>query len=315
MCTRWLRLRRVGLAVDDGVVSFRMGIDLGGTKIEGVVLGASDEVVVRRRVPTDAVRGYDHIVATVAELAEALRDDAPGCSRVGVGTPGAVSVRSGFIKNSNTQCLNGRDLATDLRRAIGCDLVLENDANCFALAEVRLGAARDHEVVFGVILGTGVGGGLVLSGHAHAGRQRIAGEWGHHRIDPDGPDCYCGQRGCVEAYLSGPAFERSYEALAGETLPASAIVERARENDSHAREALDTYLDRFGWALANVINILDPDAVVLGGGMSNIDELYSSGRDRVERYIFSDELVTPILRNQLGDSAGVLGAALLGVGN
>jgi fructokinase len=188
---------------------------------------------------------------------------------------------------------------------------MENDANCFALAEAVAGAGRGHELVFGVILGTGVGGGVVFGGRCWTGPQHIAGEWGHHSIDPAGPSCYCGHRGCVEAFLSGPALERAYREAGGTRRPAPEIAALAREGDAAAKAALDGYLARFGRALANVIDILDPSVVVLGGGLSNLDVLYDRGRDEVAARVFNDELRTPIVRHELGDSAGVIGAALL----
>lgn len=290
----------------------RVGIDLGGTKIEGVVLDPAGGVVVRRRVPTESDRGYEHLVDRCATLARELLVLAPGCDGVGVGTPGAVSHRTQRMKNSNTTCLNGRDLPGDLTRAIGVRVLVENDANCFALAEAVTGAGRGHMLVFGVIMGTGVGGGIVHRGELLRGAQSIAGEWGHHAIDPVGPACYCGQRGCVERYISGPAVEEAYRLRTGEAVRMDGIVTRARAGEPHAKVVFDEFVDRFGRALANVVSILDPDVVVLGGGLSNIDELYDAGRDAVARYVFNDELRTPIVRHTLGDAAGVLGAALLG---
>jgi len=289
----------------------RIGIDLGGTKIEGVVLDDAGESVARRRVPTDQQRGYDHIVETTGGLVDALRELAPECARIGVGTPGAISSRTGLMKNSNTLCLNGRDLPGDLQRRIGLPVVVENDANCFALAEATSGAGRGARVVFGVIMGTGVGGGLVVDGKLWSGPQHIAGEWGHHSIDPHGPTCYCGQRGCVESLISGPAVQRQYRDRTGIEVTMDEIVARARAGEPAAREVFDAFIDRFGRAVANLITILDPEAVVLGGGLSNIPELYAQGRDAAARYVFNDELRTPIRRNVHGDSAGVLGAALL----
>ena len=289
----------------------RIGIDLGGTKVEGVVLDGGGEIVLRRRVPTASERGYDHIVGVVAELIEGLAADAGPGDSIGIGTPGAVSRLTGRMKNSNTQCLNGRDLRSDLEGRLGRPVRVDNDANCFALAEASLGAGRGYEVVFGVIMGTGVGGGIAVGGRVLNGPQSIAGEWGHHSIDPRGPLCYCGNRGCVEAFLSGPAVQRTYTDRGGDACDVSAIVDRARAGEGRAALVLDELTDHFGRALANVISILDPDAVVLGGGLSNIDELYDAGRRRVADYVFNDELLTPILRNQLGDSAGVIGAALL----
>jgi fructokinase len=292
-------------------VAERIGIDLGGTKIEGVVLAAEGREVVRERLPTERERGYDHIVGRVAELATRLRVHAPGARRIGIGTPGSLSARDATLKNSNTTCLNGRPLLADLRRRLGLDVVLENDANCFALAEVTAGAARGARLAFGVILGTGVGGGIVVDGRVWSGPQHVAGEWGHHRISDDGPDCYCGQRGCVETFLSGPALARAYAAAGGAPCDAGAIGARAAAGDARAQEVLARYVDRFGRALANVVNVLDPDIIVLGGGVSNLDVLYTDGVEAVRRYVFNDELRTRIVRNALGDAAGVVGAALL----
>jgi fructokinase len=240
-----------------------------------------------------------------------LAPHAPEAAWVGIGTPGSESVRDGTLKNSNTICLNGRPLRRDLERALGTTVRMENDANCFAVAEADQGAGRGHRLVFGVILGTGVGGGIVIDGAPWTGPQHLAGEWGHHRLDPLGPPCYCGQRGCVETYLSGPALARAYEEAGGSAMDAAAVVARAVAGEPAATRVLDRYLEWFGRALANLINILDPDVVVLGGGLSNLDVLYDRGRAAVARYVFNDELRTPIVRNALGDSAGVIGAALL----
>ena len=288
-----------------------IGIDLGGTKIEGAVVDAAGHILVRRRVPTERERGYRHIVDRVATLARELLQEVPGCARIGIGTPGSLSVRDGTLKNSNTTCLNGRPLLADLEARLGIDVCIDNDANCFALAEALGGAGQGRAMVFGVILGTGVGGGLVHHGRVWSGPQHIAGEWGHHRIDPAGPECYCGQRGCVETLLSGPALEAAYRAAGGRPCGAEELAARAAAGDPLAVSVLERYLDTFGYALANVINILDPDLVVLGGGLSNLDVLYTRGRDAVARHVFNDELRTPIVRPRLGDSAGVLGAALL----
>ena len=289
----------------------RIGVDLGGTKIEGIVLDADGAEVVRRRVPTERERGHEHIVERVAALVAELRAHAPDARYVGVGTPGALSARDGTLKNSNTTCMNGRPVRDDLERAIGIPVAMVNDANCFALAETLRGAAQGHRVVFGVILGTGVGGGVVLDGRIWAGPQHVAGEWGHHRIDPRGPQCYCGQRGCVETVLAGPALARAYGAATGTACDAADVVARAAAGETAAGTVVEAYLETFGRALANVVNILDPDAIVLGGGLSNVDLLYTRGRDAVARFVFNDELRTPIVRPVLGDSAGVIGAALL----
>ncbi|MBI3784093.1 MAG: ROK family protein [Deltaproteobacteria bacterium] len=290
---------------------FRIGVDLGGTKIEGVVLDAGGEVVWRHRLPTESGLGYENILERIALVVDACRARAPECDRIGIGTPGSISSRTGLMKNSNTTCLNGRPLREDLERRLGLPVRLENDANLFALAEAVAGAARGAGLVFGVILGTGTGGGIVYRGELLCGLQHLAGEWGHHSIDPVGPACYCGQRGCVEAYIAGPAVERDYVRRGGAPSSVQEIVVAARNGEARAAQTFATFLDHFGRSLANLVTILDPDVIVLGGGLSNIDELYRSGRDAVARYVFNDELRTPIVRNQLGDSAGVIGAALL----
>lgn len=307
----------------------RIGIDLGGTKIEGVVLGEDGAIVARRRVPTERERGYEHILDRVASLVRDLRPLAPGCTTIGIGTPGATS-RDGLMKNSNTTCLNGRPVHADLEARIGLPVRMENDANCFALAEAIAGAGKGHELVFGVILGTGVGGGIVWRGQLWSGPQHIAGEWGHHAIDPAGPACYCGQRGCVETLLAGPALERAYVDAGGAAtvaddageparesargaarVSASDVAARAARGEAVAVRVMDAWLDHFGRAVANLIAILDPSVVVLGGGLSNLALLYERGHDAVARRIFNDELTTPIVKHELGDSAGVIGAALL----
>ena len=289
----------------------RIGIDLGGTKIEGVVLDVDNRPLFRHRVSTESHAGYAHILDRIAGVAQACRALAPECAAIGIGTPGAISSRDGTMKNSNTTCLNGRRLQADLVDRIGMPVILENDANCFALAEAVAGAGCDAALVFGVILGTGVGGGIVYRGAVWRGPQHVAGEWGHHCMDPTGPPCYCGQRGCVETLIAGPAVEQEYRRVSGASLAMAEIVSAFRAGDMAATQVVTRFIDRFGRALANVIDILDPEAVVLGGGLSNIEELYTLGRDAVAGYVFNDELCTPIRRNQLGDSAGVIGAALL----
>ena len=300
-------------------MAISIGIDLGGTKTEAVVLRRRDDggfdVGLRKRIPTEAHRGYEAIVETVASFLADFEAEAglePGKVPVGIGMPGGIT-RQGLVKNSNTVCLNGRPFRQDLARRLGRPVVFENDANCFALAETLLGAARRYRdgIVFGVIMGTGVGGGVVVSGRIWQGLHGIAGEWGHHAVfHGSGPDCYCGRRGCLETFVSGPAVEADYRAGSGKALDLATIA-RLRSSDQAAAAAIDGLLEAFGRGLANVIDILDPTAIVLGGGVSNLDCLYDEGRERVARYVFNDELLTPILRNELGDSAGVLGAALL----
>ena len=291
------------------------GIDLGGTKIEGVVLTSTREpaTLCRLRIETQSARGYGHIVARIGHLVERMRTETgTRPRRVGIGTPGVLDPRSRTLKNSNTTCLIGRPLQRDLERELDAEIVMANDANCFALAEARLGAGRGAQTVFGVIAGTGVGGGIVTGGEVLYGCQGIAGEWGHNILVPDGPPCYCGRRGCVETILSGPALEGHYASLAGSRLRLPEIVERGTgSGDPHAEATMERLVVHFGRALAYVINILDPHIIVLGGGVSNIDLLYTRGVREVRRHVFNDRLETRIVRHALGDSAGVFGAALL----
>ena len=290
----------------------RIGIDLGGTKIEGVVLDRNGGELLRRRVDTRQAEGYWAILQSIERLVETLQAEVGcGCT-VGIGTPGAISTVTGRMKNSNTVCLNGQPLLEDLQALLDRPLRIANDANCFALSEALDGAGKGYGVVFGVIMGTGVGGGIVFDGQLHHGRQHIGGEWGHNILELDGPNCYCGQRGCVEALISGPGLTADFRRNGGGgALTANEIVALAAQGDKLAEATVQRFLDRFGRALATVINILDPDAIVLGGGLSNVDRLYTEGRARMARYVFNDEFTTPILKNVHGDSSGVRGAAQL----
>jgi fructokinase len=297
-----------------GEVQYRVGIDVGGTKIEGVVLDSANAVVYRERIDTETARGYPHIIDRIGELHTRMTQRIEAAPHtLGIGTPGALSAATGRLKNSNTTALNGQPVQQDLQRKLGRAFRLENVANCFALAEAALGAGRGIGLVFGVIMGTGCGGGIVWNGLVHEGRNRIGGEWGHTVIDPAGPACYCGARGCVETYISGSGLERRYAKQSGRTLAAAEIVSRWREGEAAAAAVMDRFFERFGQALANLINTLDPDAIVLGGGLSNIDELYARGADEVRARVFGGACDTPILRHALGDSAGVIGAARIGV--
>jgi fructokinase len=291
----------------------KFGIDLGGTKTEGAILDGDGRERFRERVATDS-SSYAAVLAGVERVYRRMCADSRDAPHtLGIGTPGAVSHRTGLLKNSNTTCLNGMPVAADLRARLGRDLAITNDANCFALAEALHGTGCGKRVVFGVILGTGCGGGIVIDGRVHAGLQSIAGEWGHTSIDPDGPECYCGSRGCVETYISGSGLERRHAEATGRPLAAEAIVQGWRAGEAHCAESMDAFFARFGRAVANLIAVLDPDLIAVGGGLSNIDELYTRGVDEVARRVFSDSLETPIVRNVLGDSAGVIGAALVGV--
>jgi fructokinase len=307
----------------------RVGIDLGGTKTEAIVMGARGEILARERRPTPQVEGYEAILDNVVRLVRDLEARAGESCRVGIGTPGAISTRTGCLKNSNTVCLNGKPLKQDLERLLARDVRIANDANCFALSEALDGAGKGCGVVFGVILGTGVGGGIVVNGRLVEGLQHIAGEWGHNVLEADGPPCYCGKCGCVETFLSGPGLARDYQAAGGDpSLDARSIIRRADSGDALAESALQRYFVRFGKALAVVVNILDPHVIVLGGGLSNIARLYTEGREHLAAHVFdaqgranvagagcagaaSDELRTKILPNIHGDSSGVRGAAQL----
>jgi fructokinase len=295
-----------------------LGVDLGGTKTEAIVVRLDPfEELARVRIPTERDRGYDAVLEGTAAIARRVASMAAvDVARIplGVGMPGGIT-RAGAVKNSNTVCLNGRVFRQDLARALGRPIAFDNDANCFALAETELGAAKAHRdgVVFGVILGTGVGGGLVVGRRVWSGRHGIAGEWGHHAVragDPDARPCYCGQRGCLEAYASGPAVEADYAHRSGARLALPEIALR-RDTDPHARAAIEALLDAFGRGLANLIDMIDPTAIVLGGGVSNLDVLYTEGVARAAAYVFNDVLETPVLRHAMGDSAGVFGAALI----
>ncbi len=292
---------------------YNFGIDLGGTKIEGVVLDSEGSILFRERIPTQRERGYAAIISNIKKMHEMMARACEGGSHsLGIGTPGAVSPRSGLMMNSNTECLNGKPFREDLQKTLGREFAMENDANCFALAEAQRGAACGLPMVFGVIMGTGCGGGIVYRGHTITGSRAIAGEWGHTVLDPHGHRCWCGKQGCIERYISGCAVQERFATLSAESLSLEDIVMRYREGDTTALRVMNSFFDAFALALSNVINILDPDIVVLGGGVSNIDELYTEGTRRVAQYIFGDSPNVKIVRNELGDSAGVIGAALLG---
>ena len=291
-----------------------IGIDLGGTKIEGILLNTHGEEISRKRIPTLQEEGYYSILERMVSLIESMRTTSNLDVPIGVCTPGAISPITGVMKNSNTQCLIGKPLKDDLEDRLDQKVSLENDANCFALAEAVLGAGKGNNVVFGVIMGTGVGGGIILNGKIHRGRHFIAGEWGHHVIVENGRECYCSNKGCVEAYISGPALEKRWMKLTGEKKRMENIIPLSN-NDKYRDILLKwkiEFLNHFGQALANIVNILDPDIIVLGGGLSNIDFLYEDGKQAVYDHVFSDVIDTSIIKNKLGDSAGVFGAALLG---
>ena len=290
----------------------RIGIDLGGTKIEGVVLDNGGNELLRKRVETRQSEGYRAILDDIVQLVQHLEAEIGEQCSVGMGTPGAISAVTGTIKNSNTTCLNGQPLLEDLQALLNRPLRIANDANCFSLSEALDGAGKGYDVVFGVIMGTGVGGGVVLKGQLHQGHQHIGGEWGHNILEPDGPDCYCGHKGCIETLISGPGLAADFHRCGGDgSLVAGDVVTLAVQGDRLAEAAMQRFFERFGRAMAMVVNILDPDVFVLGGGLSNVARLYSEGREQVARYAFNDEFITPILKNVHGDSSGVRGAAQL----
>jgi N-acetylglucosamine kinase len=292
------------------------GIDLGGTKIEGVILDPSSltEPLQRLRVPTQAERGYDHLLSQIVLLIEQL-EMASGLSRpafIGVGTPGVMIPKTGMMKNSNTLCLNGQSLASDLATQLSCKVILANDANCCALAESLLGAGRGSKTLFGIILGTGVGGGIVVHGEILSGEHGIAGEWGHNPLCGEETPCYCGRLGCLETVCAGPSLEKFYAARTGLALRLPEIANRATSGDADAVATLERLKEKFAEALGAVINLLDPDVIVIGGGVGNLDLLYTEETRRsIARHLFNDRFETPLLRPALGDSAGVFGAALL----
>lgn len=295
--------------------SFRLGIDLGGSKTEVVVLDHLYQVRHRKRLKTPA-HDYNAILTTIADLV-AEADQKFRCQLpVGIGTPGAISPRSGLLRNSNTVCMNGRTFLSDLETRLQRPVKIQNDANCFTLSESRNGAGKSTSVVFGVIVGTGTGGGLVINGQLLVGKHRIAGEWGHNPLpwqqQSDGTqNCYCGKSNCIETFLSGPGLASRYFEQFGQNLTSEQIIDSACAGDSKAAHAMETYYDQFARALALVINILDPDIIVLGGGMSKIEGIYEEIPERLNKYVFSDYITTAVVAAEHGDASGVFGAAML----
>ncbi len=297
---------------------WRIGIDLGGTKIEALALSPAGEEHGRRRVPTPQ-GDYEATLQAAAGLAQTLtaaigRDNIVG---VGIGIPGSLSPATGLVRNANSTWLNGRMLHQDLQTMIDLPVAVENDANCFALSEAADGAGRGHRTVFGVILGTGVGGGIVSNGELFRGRNAVAGEWGHNPLpwpdesEAEGRACYCGKTGCIETFLSGPALERQYHARSGRTAEAKRIAESAAGGDALCADVLDVYARRLAKSLATVVNIIDPDVIVFGGGVSNIAPVLEKARAALDAWVFSDCCFTAFKTNRWGDSSGVRGAARL----
>jgi fructokinase len=294
----------------------RIGIDLGGSKIEGIVFDADGRTICRRREATPG-GDYEGTLAAIAALVAALEAEAARPCSVGVGIPGALSPASGLVKNANATWLIGKPLDRDLAKRLGRPVRIANDANCFAISEARDGAAAGAAVVFGVILGTGVGGGIVVDGRPLTGRHAIAGEWGHNPLpwptteEWPGPACYCGRRGCIETFLSGPALAQQYRRVSGRRATAMEVAARLQAGEAAAAMTFDRYAERLARALAHVINILDPEVIVLGGGVSNIAALYEAVPRYWQRWVFSDAVTTRLVRHRHGDASGVRGAAWL----
>ena len=294
--------------------NYHIGIDLGGTKIEVAILDSHDKIIFRERLLTEAHLGSDHIFDQIQTLyGKAVISIQNKTHSLGLGTPGSISKNTHLLKNSNTLCLNSLPLQALLEDKLVHDIIIENDANCFAIAEALMGAGKGYPSVFGVIMGTGCGGGIVFDGKIRQGPQNIAGEWGHMVIDPQGEPCYGGANGCVESFISGGGLEKTIKNKTGHIISAVNFFNTPLKDESLKNIKQDFYAC-FGQALANLINILDPDIVVLGGGLSNEQSLYKEGVDEVYARIFNDVPSTPIVKNKLGDSAGVIGAALIGRG-
>jgi fructokinase len=297
-------------------MDLRLGVDLGGTKIEIIALDADGRELLRRRLPTPR-NDYPGTLEAIASLVEAAERELGARGSVGIGTPGALSLRSGRIKNANSVWLNDRPLLEDLQQRLGRPLRIANDANCFALSEATDGAAAGAAVVFGVILGTGTGAGVVVHGRVLSGANAIAGEWGHNPLpwprpeELPGPACYCGQRGCIETFLSGPGLRADHQRVTGIGFSPEAIIAGAAAGDPACEASLHRYEDRLARGLAQVINVLDPEVIVLGGGMGNIEHLYAEVPRRWGRYVFSDAVDNRLVPPRHGDSSGVRGAAWL----
>ena len=292
----------------------KVGIDLGGTKIEIIVLDKDYKELFRERIPTEQEKGYEKILDNINSLyLKAKKECNLKEHSIGIGIPGSISPKTSLVRNANTVCLIGKPFKKDIENILKHPVFIENDANCFTLAESILGAAKNKSLVFGIIMGTGCGGGIVFNKKIITGLQAIAGEWGHMQIDPSGPECYCKKRGCVETFISGGGVQRMYFQLTGKKKTVQEILIDYRKKEKNALKIMNVFFEKFGISLSNLIDILDPDIVVIGGGLSNIPELYTIGVKEVRKNIFCDFLSTPIVKNKLGDSAGVIGAAMLGI--
>ena len=299
------------------MTDLKWGIDLGGTKVECAVLDSSSKPIVRQRIETEASKGYRHILSQIKKVVEIVSDQSGfRPTKIGMCTPGSIEKSTGLLKNSNTVVLNDKPFLQDIQSILQIPVGISNDANCFAIAEANMGIVQDLKpdanVVFGVIMGSGVGGGVVVDGKIINGLHGIGGEWGHNFLDDSGGACYCGKIGCVEKVISGKSLEAYYKKRTGSFKKLKDIIQFAREEkDTVAVDTLHRLTNMFGKAISVIINILDPDVIVLGGGVGNVDELYTDGISAAEKYMFNATLNTIITKPKLGDSAGVFGAALL----
>jgi fructokinase len=295
--------------------SYQIGIDLGGTKIETILLTEDGQALFRKRgaTPKDTKDDYTLVLDRIENLVQEALTEIPSTKNytVGVGIPGTLDKKTGIVQNANTTWLAGHHFQGDLEKRLGKKVFMDNDANCFTLAEAIAGAAKGYKMVFGIIMGTGCGGGLFINGTLHSGKHGIAGEWGHISIDPDGERCFCGNMGCIDTKLTGPSMVKAYKRLTQKDLSSEEIVTGAREKDGACLQVFNQFLDDFGRSVGGLISLLDPDAIVLGGGLSNIPELYTIGVENIKKYAFHKKVRTPILKNKLGDSAGVFGASWL----
>ncbi len=296
-------------------MAYKIGLDLGGTKTEVIILDESGRERHRKRIPTPANGGYGEILkATHSLCIETIRlipQNMP--YTIGIGIPGTIEARTQLVQNANTTCLIDKPFQKDLEDLLGKLIKMENDANCFTLAECISGAAKGYSLVFGIIMGTGCGGGLCIDEKVRQGEHGIAGEWGHFAVDPEGLECYCGNRGCIETKISGSGVASAFYTRYNKKISMDEIVQGYRNGDAECMDIFKAFLDDFGRCLGGLISTLDPDAVVIGGGLSNIEELYRDGIEHVRQYAFHNHIKTPILKNELGDSAGVIGAAWIGI--
>jgi len=293
---------------------YKIGVDLGGTKTEAILLDGQNRELYRKRQPTPKEKDYALILESILDLISdtAAQVPAKGAYTIGIGIPGAINAETQLVHNANTTCLIGHSLQKDLEKMLGKPVGVENDANCFTLAECQWGAGRRYGFVFGIIMGTGCGGGICIDGQIRQGRHGIAGEWGHVSVDPKGNRCYCGNRGCIETKISGSGVESAFYKSYKKKIPFPDIIQGHQNGDEQCTKAFLQFIDDFGRCLGGLISILDPDAVVLGGGLSNIDALYTAGVEKMKQYVFHNNIQTPIVKNRLGDSAGVFGAAWIG---